>query len=465
VSGSRSSHGRGSTWFRWATRFGVVLLFLVAVFISFLTWSDSRLQHAIAQLNLDDPGWQFDDVTTARASIPDDENSARVVVAAAALLPEQWPPQDITDAFSNLPPTQRLERAEYARLCNELNEWDSALAEAQKLSGMPRGRHQITYKRPNLSATLLTDQQNARKVAVLLQFAALRRTEEGDYQRAMTDCQAIVNSGRSIGDEPFLISMLIRNACVAIGCKTANRVLAQGEAPPAASAALQHLLEDEDVVPDLLLGVRGERASLHEMFTAVEAGDLSLADATGSGHLTADGLVSSLLRPEFKTEHPQMLSLMTRYVEAAKLPLHEQAAVEAELEAEIRGMSKTAILTKQMLPAISNVSRASRRKHAWVHCTIVCLAAERYRQAHRKWPSTLAELIPAEMSAVPLDPYDGQPLRFLRLPDGVVIYSVGPDGNDDGGNVTDMSGLEKPGTDTGFRLWDPARRRQKPPEQ
>jgi hypothetical protein len=62
---------------------------------------------------------------------------------------------------------------------------------------------------------------------------------------------------------------------------------------------------------------------------------------------------------------------------------------------------------------------------------------------------------------VPTDLYDGQPLRLRRLDDGLVIYSVGPDGKDDGGKL-DRQNPVGPGMDLGFQLWDVAKRRQPP---
>lgn len=62
------------------------------------------------------------------------------------------------------------------------------------------------------------------------------------------------------------------------------------------------------------------------------------------------------------------------------------------------------------------------------------LAVERYRLANRgALPPTLAALVPAQLAAVPLDPFDEQPLRYKRLPKGFVIYSIGADLQDDGG--------------------------------
>ena len=62
---------------------------------------------------------------------------------------------------------------------------------------------------------------------------------------------------------------------------------------------------------------------------------------------------------------------------------------------------------------------------------------------------------------MPLDPYDGKPLRYRRVADGVIVYSVGPDGSDNGGNI-DRTNPVKPGTDLGYQLWDVKHRRQPP---
>ena len=92
---------------------------------------------------------------------------------------------------------------------------------------------------------------------------------------------------------------------------------------------------------------------------------------------------------------------------------------------------------------------------------MVALAAERYRRQHRRWPDALEALVPAFLPNVPVDPYDGKRLRYLRLKEGVVIYSIGPDLTDNGGNL-DRQNRSRSGTDVGVRLWDVNRRRQPP---
>ena len=72
---------------------------------------------------------------------------------------------------------------------------------------------------------------------------------------------------------------------------------------------------------------------------------------------------------------------------------------------------------------------------------------------------SLTELSPDFLPAVPLDPFDGKPLRYQQLLDGVVIHSVGT-------NPAKISHPGLPdGIDIGFRLWNPeARRQPAPPE-
>ncbi|MGC3956721.1 MAG: hypothetical protein QM813_01775 [Verrucomicrobiota bacterium] len=67
---------------------------------------------------------------------------------------------------------------------------------------------------------------------------------------------------------------------------------------------------------------------------------------------------------------------------------------------------------------------------------ITALALERYQRKHRQYPNTLAELQPEFISVVPFDFSDGQPLRYRRGADGsFVLYSIGADGVDDGGQM------------------------------
>lgn len=71
------------------------------------------------------------------------------------------------------------------------------------------------------------------------------------------------------------------------------------------------------------------------------------------------------------------------------------------------------------------------------------LAILRWRAAHEgQLPESLAELVPDTLPAIPADPFDEHPLRYRRLPQGFIVYSVGPDFTDNGGQ-RQPAGTEK----------------------
>ena len=66
---------------------------------------------------------------------------------------------------------------------------------------------------------------------------------------------------------------------------------------------------------------------------------------------------------------------------------------------------------------------------------VTAIALKRFQLEHGQWPETLAELSPEFLPSVPIDPYDGKPLKYHSNPDGTfLLYSVGEDGVDDGGD-------------------------------
>lgn len=64
------------------------------------------------------------------------------------------------------------------------------------------------------------------------------------------------------------------------------------------------------------------------------------------------------------------------------------------------------------------------------------LALARYRLAHEAYPDSLDDLVPRYLDAVPIDICDAEqrPIRYRLTEDRVLLYSVGRDGEDDGGD-------------------------------
>jgi hypothetical protein len=325
---------------------------------------------------------------------------------------------------------------------------------------MPRGRHHIAYQR-NVMSTRLDDQQSSRQVMHLLLCDALQCDQRQDMKGALTSCQAALNTARSLGDEPLSISQLVRIAGAVLACQGVERALAQGEPAAEDLTAMQKLLTDEEAFPDLPIVAQGERAFWHEFFEAMENGDVPIAELSNGRPGWNEHLFGFVYRDNIRDQHPTMLAMLSRWIAIAQLPMPEQTEAERQFDQEVRELRGSAMLAALPLGATSKLGDASRRKHAYLRCMTAAIAAECYRQANKRWPASLDKLCPLYLATVPRDPFDGEPLRYLHVEEGVVIYSVSSDGVDNHANL-DPAHANQPGVDIGFRLWDVAKRRQPP---
>jgi hypothetical protein len=455
---------RRRPWLRWL---GVLLLVIVGSAALGLALSGRQdqagVERAVDELNATDPGWRIEDIEAARADVPERENSAPLIVAAKARLPGSWPLQDeVFAAVVKLRPCERLPEALSARLEAEMpDSGGPALAASQALAARPRGRHRLVYHRVAIE-TRLPDQQDSRAVCGLWRLEAIRLAEKGDGDGGLAAARAALNAGRSIGDEPFAISQLIRIACTVTGAQSAEHVLGLSEPGAAELRRLQELAEDEARHPGYRIAMRGERASIYSTYQAVASGEVpfhKLAESGGQGWgvRAMDWYGRRMSRADF----PRTLSLYTRAVAITEGAPEGQAAQEQALLAEVKALPHSAIFTRLMFPGVLKLGEAFRRQRATMHALAAALAAERYRREHKAWPADLKKLVPDYLAAVPADPFDGRPLRYRLERGGAVVYSVGPDATDNGGHFCE--GTVKEGCDIGLRLWNVEKRRQPAP--
>ena len=71
---------------------------------------------------------------------------------------------------------------------------------------------------------------------------------------------------------------------------------------------------------------------------------------------------------------------------------------------------------------------------------VTAIALQRYHLTHGSYPDSLKTLVPDFIAAVPMDLMDGKPLRYQQKLDGTfLLYSVGEDGEDNGGDPMNSS--------------------------
>jgi hypothetical protein len=263
--------------------------------------------------------------------------------------------------------------------------------------------------------------------------------------------------------------LFVRTSIASDGFVQMQRVLAQGEPSDAALRAMQRLLEDDDAEPLLLEVARTERA-----FAAIPPEQFGQTRPRPSARRFGPAFVrriqdrlkpymSPLLADNFEYQRIASFRHWTQVVEMAKqhrIDEQESQLFEmiAKLEAKINASGTTnradfALVLREEKDLYQELA-AHRAK---TRTALVTIAAERYRRAYGKWPGSIDALIHNYLAKTPMDPFDGAPIRMQPAGKDLVIYSVGVDRTDDGGNL----GLHSTGRrDIGFWLWDVGRRRQ-----
>ena len=117
-----------------------------------------------------------------------------------------------------------------------------------------------------------------------------------------------------------------------------------------------------------------------------------------------------------------------------EIPWSDLPVVETNrsiLKRLIKGNAIGNILFELLGPSSKSFSKRKSREEVSVTATQLLLALKIYKMRHDKLPESLSELVPEFFPQVPLDDFDGKPFRYL--PGKKLIYSVGPDLKDSGG--------------------------------
>jgi hypothetical protein len=466
-------------------RVGCILLILVVLATPFVVHlvsrqmefaeSEKQYREAIAETDRLDPKWRWDDLLAAREPVPEERNAVGPVRKVKALLGGtfKWPlrPNDnllYGDIFSDIAPNQLMRETDRPLLDQSLAPHEEAIRVARGLIRYGRGRYDLRLP-TNPARLSFSFEQDVRTVASLLHLDSERNILDGKPAEAVEGTRAILSAARAIGDSPTMMGQLVHFAVDSIAVSRLQRLLAMCDDIPALDW-LDRQLAAEAREPVVSHAMKGERAfsvaffegltsnriSLEEVFRDMEKLRSFLGDSTSSKRPSA-----YWYRPKVARDGAYSLRSMNRLCEVSNRPLHEQADAYRQASEDAKSHTDY-ILVVSDLSDPEKVFHAAQRCRAQLDCARVAIAAERFRQARKRWPASLDEIPFDLLPAVPIDPYDGKPVRFRKTETGVVVYTLGQNLVDDGGAV-EQPKIGDPSLDVGFRLWDPDKRRQPPP--
>jgi hypothetical protein len=333
----------------------------------------------------------------------------------------------------------------------------------RRAADKPGCRFDRDWSRPSIDM-LLPEVQEMRWAARLLALAARKAAADGDGPQAIADVIRIHRLGVHVAGEPILVSGLVGQAIASLALATLADVL------PRLDKDDLPLLDGESFRDVLETPITYQRAFLgEEAFGLATLGDL----ADGADGMTALELLRSVSEAptRFTLDGPFSFlyrcfmlpaditgyrKVMRRYQDVAgkmlastprPYPTIVKDTAEIEGESESR---RAGVFSTLLAPALSGVVKSQAKGEALHDVAGVLVAATRARLMGKPVADSL---VPDALPVLPGDPFTvDTPLLAKRADDAWVVYSVGPDGEDDGGPVPDGVEAAEGNDDVGLRL-------------
>ncbi|QDT46853.1 hypothetical protein Pan258_08730 [Symmachiella dynata] len=288
--------------------------------------------------------------------------------------------------------------------------------------------------------TLLPYTQETRQVARLLLLDAKVAAHRGDDARALQDLRAIFTLSDTLRGEPLLISQLVRGAIHADGCEAIIDLMPHCNWSDDDLAALQSSVRAANFREEMAHAMHGERALYLTELSRMRLGPLRLRNMQTAIELfdyTDDA---------FDGSWAEMFQKGDEFNEK----LNERRSGTSNL---IRLDTAALQLAPGIKTAIQFVATATARQC----CVNAGIAASRYRLQKKQFPDSLADLneellgAPSPSSTELIDPFDENRLRYRQEEARIIIYSIGLDRIDNGGDCESQEVLPGP-TDLGIVL-------------
>ena len=326
---------------------------------------------------------------------------------------------------------------------------------------------------------LLPHIQQFRDAARLLHVDTRLAVAQGDQERALANIKSVHGLGEQAADVPLFVCGLVGYAVHGIGFCITDEVIVEN--PDFFDA--NHLLELQQYIENLKLP-EGNKLAFEQNLAKDLIQRIYSDDGNGDGRVTAVGaelkqiLIHGLFRTASEEESPWYDARFFRSVSAPVTLFtaptrHEMETIIADshkewIERIQRPMWEVEVtewdeylkrqddsgLLQALIPGIASVKTARELKLAYRDAVLLALACHRYHKANQEWPTSLDQLVGEWLKDTPIDRINGKPLNFRIKDNAPVIYSLGHDGDDDGGVNTDSTApwLDKTG-DGDWIVW------------
>jgi hypothetical protein len=310
----------------------------------------------------------------------------------------------------------------------------------------------VIYDLDNPWGIFLPHLANVKAVSQRLDLRACAELAAGQNDRAFDDVKLNLRVGDSLNSEPFLISYLVRAAALHIAAHSIWEGLAEHKWSDAQLKEFQTLLARYDFIADMKAPFDSERAAGILTADLLAKGKCSLNELTGDtssgGAAAATAFGRIMPRGWYDREKLNYARLYTLQMEGAFDP-HAKRVFPEKIASNGKAVDdamagrnpvttvvvRHQLLAAILLPALGNIPKKGAAAHVDADEALLACALERYRLAHGQFPDKLEALAPEFLPTLPHDVIGGEPYKYRRNDDTFLLYSIGWNGTDDGGNV------------------------------
>ena len=354
---------------------------------------------------------------------------------------------------------------------------EKPLALAIEGTRRPDYYHPMISRKPNgergmLIGALVPVVQQYRVIASLLALRVNWNLGAGKFDDACADALAIHRVGRLAAHGGSVIELLVGIAIDAVAHGADAVIFEHGRLTAKQALAYQaELLRLRPVAGPI------DTFALYERFLFLDAIQHSIKDGTA---VPAGGVIEGVTADEIlraidwetvmrmgndfydRIEKAQKIESrlerlgLSKELDAdldklrakAKNPKIDPNDPPAKIRAEVSEIIGTMYLNL-LMPAHRKIADAADRAELINRNGIVAAGLAAHFADQKKYPEALADLVPKYLARVPLDVFGGGPVIYKKTDTGYLLYSVGANGVDDGGQLlTD----EPRGDDIGIRL-------------
>lgn len=292
--------------------------------------------------------------------------------------------------------------------------------------------------------TLFPEYSYMKEAVKLLAMRARLEAAKGDPLKAMRTLDSGARATAQVGQESILIAKLVQIADQAIVLRAAQEVLADYGRRADVRAAARKVLADLGPPPNMKDGMKGEwmfqRLAVRDIasgkMSMQEFGQLSSGGSEGSSpDLGAAVFALSMKTPAGRAKQELAVTrLFLDYYEG--LPddateVKRARKASRDIDARLAGGGVELTLAKIIMPVFAQANDAAAKAVA-ERRAFAALLTTLDQPTIPKW-------LPAK-GTESLDPFTGEPLCYQKKGDTIRIWSVGPDGMDDGGLLKETDG-------------------------